>query len=146
MSDTWHGYPQHPDAHPERPWWRLSMRDATWPEEVEEEWVRTDGGVCGAVSCPSDDERVAMLDRYDAGLPLPCPPPMCGQVWRVDGLEVTIVRVVDGVGFALAPSPGGWTWGGYASASLAAVNASAPNAVLVAGPGAPWAPMGETDG
>lgn len=130
----WNGYDQHPDAHEERPWWRLLRREVLMSGDVDEDWERSDGGLCGAVDCPNEHERTAMLARYDAAHPLPAPEPRCGQVWVWSdaspwrGLEMTVVAVTGaGVFFGGRADPWAGSW-------------PPPSAVLVAGPGAPWAP------
>ena len=98
---TYHGYPQHPDSHPERPWWRLVEH------EGEESWVRTDGEVMARVrhkrvgdwyetgwkvwtgrqdltvekTADCDVPAVDVMALYDRRNPLQPPPPLCGQVW-----------------------------------------------------------------
>jgi hypothetical protein len=139
MSD-WHGYPQHPDAHPERPWWRpiSSMR-----------WRRTDGRISRA-ACVCDE-----LARLDTAHPMPPPEPRCGQVWvTLTGVESMVQMVYsNGAGtrtidlpdhhFFWPPDPErpDSCWGS-APETLTTADWPPPGAVLVAGPGAPWAPMG----
>ena len=142
MSDpTWHGYPQHPDAHPERPWWRggrtddgaLYLRRADGHEEIVARMLMEHGS------------SAACIAAYDAAHPLPCPPPMCGQVWVWPGEHKArlVVAVFDG-----DPVFIGWTFSHSLNQAVALPRRGADmaGAVLVAGPGAPWAPMGETDG
>jgi hypothetical protein len=134
MSD-WHGYPQHPDAHPDLPWWRRTTRDCGWR--------RSDGVECDELTeaeAESSDttEFLAGIDESD---PLPPPPPMCGQVWvlmytlkdgdlRHDDMVVSVAYIGDEVRVQFRGSSG------YAD------RWPPLGAVLVAGPGAPWAPMG----
>lgn len=87
----YHGYPQHPAAHPEVPWWRFEAiggwswvrraHDGTspvvdigsaWPDEAADEY---------------DARLLVALEEVDARYPVPPPPPLVGQVW---------VTVVDG--------------------------------------------------
>jgi len=159
----WHGYPQHPDAHPQRPWWRRSGDD-------ESPWVRSDnatltpvaeyvGGDTYDAGWQSHDGWVlrvpdvwmgrmaaihtlesGSLATYDAEHPLPPPEPRCGQVWvwvaasAWQGLQMTVstVTAVGGVHFGTRRDAWDAPW-------------PPPGAVLVAGPGAPWAPMGGAD-
>lgn len=156
MSD-WHGYPQHLDAHPERPWWRRLV-----PDDEESPWRRADGvELCPAVAWVGGDhydcgwqdgagwvakarelwpfrlsairsveeEAIALVD---AAHPLPPPEPRCGQVWVLPDLAThcTVIGVQDGAGYYVDPRGAHrMPW-------------PPPGAVLVAGPGAPWAPMG----
>lgn len=154
---TFHGYPQHPDAYPERPWWRLDRSPIDgW--EVSPRWAREGAPYVQAVlefgaSHPPADV-LADIDRTDHYSPMPAPRPMCGQVWvwpHASGGErqamVTSVR------------PGSWDGGkvtgllvemfGVSSYYVSldpetgATNWPMLYAVLVAGPGAPWTPFGE---
>jgi hypothetical protein len=128
---NWHGYPQHPDAHPERPWWRpiSSMR-----------WRRTDGRISRAVCWPDaldEDEAEVVhaqdvcdeLARLDTAHPLPPPEPRCGQVWVLPDVAThcTVIGVQDGAGYYVDPR------------GVHRMPWPPPGAVLVAGPGAPWA-------
>ena len=147
MINEWHGYPQHPDAHPERPWWRREFQDSRIPECREWAWIRTDSR-----RGPSDMMRGAMLrdalDRIDKENPLPAPEPRCGQVWLcVDpSLPSPVEDMVVGIERMGATSLVRW---GTRVASTGVYDPQnktwpTPNAVLVAGPGSPWAPMGDT--
>lgn len=130
MTPLWHGYPQHPDSHPERPWWRRGMvrehrRSSTGAGSVSTTldvmgFVRSDGRT-------SVDE--AGMRQVDADEPLPPPPPLVGQVWRQpDGTEVMVALHNPGNRDWFGPGPPPWEeW-------------PPPGAVLVAGPLAPWAP------
>jgi hypothetical protein len=118
----WHGYPQGPDAHPDRPWWRQH----SWTL-----WRRSDG-VTWSGYCRDDvrDEHLAILDREQ---PIPAPPPMAGQVWRCpDGATRTIG--------AHREADRRWWWTGLETGH-GWQQWPPPGAVLVAGVGAPWAPM-----
>lgn len=134
----WHGYPQHPDAHPERPWWRrvgvslVRVDDlaverqpscthtgapavAPWADSVIIElgdWTASTGE-----SCADLDE---LLARVDAAHPLPPPPPLVAQVWFWPDTERHEM-----VAALHEPDPGRWPPRG---------------AVLVYGPLSPWAP------
>lgn len=161
--NTWHGYPQHPDAHPERPWWRrdrsamvrsdgvalTSIHDRNYAETFghpfDERGMREDG--------ESYADATARIDREH---PLPAPPPMCGQVWVwLSGFAAT-VQAVDPTGMSaprgMSDGPG-VVWpctipapvqhGPYLGAWTPAALWPPPGAVLVAGPGAPWADTSE---
>lgn len=120
----WHGYPIPDDASPDRPWWR----------SYNGHWNRSDGGTAG---------RSARTEALDIRRPMPCPPPLCGQVWRkelphgvVQTLLITAVVSVppkdptdaDSIVIHAGTSHGvDWEW--------------LSTGQLVAGPGAPWAPM-----
>ena len=77
----WHGYPQHEDAHPERPWWR---------RHDDGGWRRSDGAIVRAPILPfstpegqAEQRRVAAGPaRVDREHPMPVPPPLVGQVWH----------------------------------------------------------------
>lgn len=133
----WHGYEQHPDAHPERPWWRYSLPPGATDADVPG-WWRMDGrGLygfdrAGVRFAPWNDDASldAALARIDAEHPLPAPPPKCGQVWVWPwNTEAMVTGVVMGAA----------QWG----ASLSRDDMRSwppPGAVLVAGPHSPWAP------
>jgi hypothetical protein len=152
----WHGYPQHPDAHPERPWWRLHkstpwVRSDDWtvarrsdpesvlPGAVSRSW--TPAGEPGP-SAPTE-ELLALIDRMH---PLPVPEPRCGQVWVLVAGDVhdeaLVVQVIRHSGL-----PYEVVFGDGETQRLrrqdGEVNPKAwpPLGVLVAGPGAPWAPV-----
>jgi hypothetical protein len=115
---TWHGYPQQAGAHESRPWWRR----VDWGNG-ESGWVRTDGFAeiaTGSVSA----ERPECLDREH---PLPCPPPLCGQVW-VWPERSHSTTVLDVTTKCVATLPVDYPLADWPPAG----------AVLVAGPGAPW--------
>lgn len=156
MAD-WHGYPQDPDAHPERPWWRKSggtelrvdglrlfyetdgvwLSHPTW--EADRVLVRAhiSWGKQSAdtIEPPYVEDMMVLADR---DFPLPVPEPRCGQVWvAASGVfvaEDTVVTVVrrDGKPFSVTMGTG----------DMRTDTARWPpfGAVLVAGPGAPWAP------
>jgi len=128
MSNDWHGYPQHPDAHPELPWWRK--------EPIRFRSVRSDGKIVkwqalGSPSLRSPEQVESNAKKIDP--PPPPPPPRCGQVWAdIDGKhDAMVVRVIGGVA---------WMPGNVQHREW-----PPERAVLVAGPGAPWAPMGGSD-
>ena len=112
----WHGYEQHKDAHPERPWWREVTA-------MTQYWVRTDG---------LTTTSAASLEAYDRCKPLPPPPPKCGQVW-VD-LKYKTQSMCCGVG-----PDGAAGWFPDAGGGTRPPTWPPPGAVLVAGPHSPWA-------
>lgn len=155
--NLWHGYPQHPDSHPERPWWR-ERRNGEWTRadglvvyiaQTEEDvvWRALTSGFVSSEIIGTTDEMTSSeaMARIDREHPLPAPEPRCGQVWvhkhwatmiaRIERNRPHFGHVWDSRGASTeAAAPWGWvgTW-------------PPPGAVLVAGHGAPWAPMGEGD-
>jgi len=140
-----HGYPQHPDAHPERPWWRLAN---PWTDGGV--WRRTDGQSTARFNVPSTywgspeqyhthimgiaRQQDDYLARIDTTNPLPPPHPRCGQVWICDDNEERLVVAVQNGCPVFGGHPLGF-----------ALNWPPAGAVLVDGHGAPWAPMGGSD-
>jgi len=134
MSD-WHGYPQHPDAWVRYPWWR-------WTKDGLR---RIDGLLAHAPlrDDMTDDEwqarDVEAMDRaeaHDAAHPMPPPPPMCGQVWVwPEGDAETIVSTRGGWWTSFPTRPGLFNPGSATSRE----SWPPSRAVLVAGPGSPWA-------
>jgi hypothetical protein len=155
MSD-WHGYPIAKGAHPARPWWNGGPD----PYIASIWWFRSDGAPLARMTRAEGERRsvesehfmrkgeteAAALARIDREHPLPAPPPKVGQVWVTDSdgadafgagsarffdVELAVVGVrrnpVTGVSIL-------WGDGGNTS------EWPPPGAVLVAGPGAPWAP------
>lgn len=131
-----YGYPQHPDAHPERPWWRKLYREVPGRAPEHFAWARTDRRVVSRTEV--EQAIIDILAALDREYPLPPPPPLCQQVWveprrgGAGGGHRAIVGVdpcgaVYTVGYAGVQrhAPGCWP---------------PPGAVLVYGPGAPWAP------
>jgi hypothetical protein len=145
MSD-WHGYSQHPDAYPERPWWRRWI-GPPHARPGESGWLRADG-----VFTIGDDGYLAARDTAH---PLPPPEPRCGQVWVTPSGVESMVQMVwpNGAGtrtidlpdhhffWPADPERPNSCWGS-APETLTTADWPPPGAVLVAGPGAPWAPMG----
>ena len=85
MSNIWldrqvsfHGYPQHPRAHPERPWWRSTMAAPLLLETDMRCWERSDGERVDWAGFDDVDAEMARIDREN---PLPAPPALCSQVW-----------------------------------------------------------------
>ena len=137
MINEWHGYPQHPDAHPERPWWRKMV--TSWerrirtahekgPDPGSLSWLRDDGAAL------PDHES---LEAYDTEHPLPAPEPRCGQVWVSGSDERMVTALHHGMAY-LNGQPYASRFDGRPAPW------PPPGAVLVAGPGSPWAPMGDT--
>lgn len=138
-------YPQHPDAHPERPWWQQILHSLNFPPT--EVWERSDGHAlhefdgglvdyAGTTRWVHNGTVSECLRAFDAAHPLPPPPPLVGQVWHEDGDEFMIRRV--------ARDNGGVEW--WANSAHPSTHWPPFGAVLVAGPGAPWAPAGWTPG
>lgn len=141
----WHGYPQAPDTHPTRPWWRLwrSMHQTGWRRYA---WDGT-SPVVEDLDVPADwnaeeyeadiEARMAEVDRR---YPVPPPPPKCGQVWVSRRDEALVTHVIPQLG----AEDSRWTL--RIGGSLVTCGADCvvpwppPGAVLVAGPYAPWAP------
>jgi hypothetical protein len=138
----WNGYEQHPDAHPERPWWRR-QRSPPGCRIAPLGWVRTDGAWSyrptwnpdtGNLPTKADEARAdAGLAVYDAAHPLPAPPPKCGQVWKMDTDEAVIVGRRPGLDFDGLVCV---RWGWATQDDL--VPWPPEGAVLVAGPHSPW--------
>lgn len=128
----WRDYPQAEGAHPTRPWWRL---DDEW-------WRRNDGRpmavqrIGGAQSLGLFDDRTdAELAHRDRTCPMRVPPPRVGQVWRSvfnSGMLDLMIGEVDG------GDKGDVYW---ATDEHCPIGEWPPACrVLIAGPGAPWAP------
>jgi len=135
MSD-WYGYPQAPGAHPQRPWWTAIAWSRVGDEITVTSWYRHGGHRTGG-------ENLSAIDREH---PLPAPPPRCGQVWVwPDGLEPGRAEMVTGHFVCVAGTTTITTdefcystGGGDEDSGCRDWPPS--GAVLVAGPGAPWAP------
>lgn len=137
--NLFYGYPQHKDAHPERPWWRA---EKTADRGVE--WVRADGvrmrqvlprwfgdttdplpyggWSCGWAYAEKAEDVMAKVDN-DPPHAMPPPTPLVGQVWRLADRFTAITE--------LPLEEAAWP----------------PNGVLVYGPSqygpdVPWAPPG----
>jgi hypothetical protein len=137
----WNGYEQHPDAHPERPWWRI-VRDAHLFS-----LVRIDGrrgpyahannieGVAEIAAWVVRPNVVAAMADIDRTNPLPAPPPKCGQVWKMDTDEAMIVGRRPGLDFDGLVCVR-WAW----TTQDDLVPWPPEGCVLVAGPHSPWSP------
>lgn len=141
----WHGYEQHPDANPERPWWRRVVTEISgtggWERHPDRYFVADDPDL--RVDSFEDliAETAPELECIDRERPLPCPAPRCGQVWAREGMPA--VMVVD-------ESPP-WFIGTMLMDTMLMLAGDTrtpqdkglcqwppPGAVLVAGPGSPW--------
>jgi hypothetical protein len=128
---TWYGYPIAEDAHPERPWWTriVTIEYSTFPPQPAAWfWRRTDG---------LSSEDLDAIGYLDATNPRPAPPPLCGQVWRWEPGYFILMSYVR--------PDGTWCYAGQLNLVQPGANAGGqtwppPGAVLVYGPGAPWAP------
>lgn len=94
---TYHGYPQHPDAHPERPWWRKLWQRRGNGSLEHIAWQRIRDRATVSV-LEVRQARFDVLAHHDLEHPLPAPPPLCGQVWvdldevgPVGGMTITAV-------------------------------------------------------
>jgi hypothetical protein len=141
----WHGYEQGEARHPGRPWWRwVAYEDRKGDER--DMLVRIDGREAAAMTV----SVLEIAEEIDREHPLPVPPPKCGQVWVWLGDAVTERSVVSrhsGVAWFQAEVGRVGQSGGVEIAQAecwgcADANWPPAGAVLVAGPGAPWAPMG----
>jgi membrane-associated protease RseP (regulator of RpoE activity) len=134
---SWHGYDQVEDAHPERPWWQREPG-----HEPGEGWRRTDGELLSySLGAWKKFGTVTMLDERDRTDPLPPPDPRCGQVWvwlETAGLHASAQQVL--AVRALTSSAPRVEFVGSAIDIFQEKDWPPPGAVLVAGPGAPWAP------
>lgn len=160
-------YPQHPDAHPVRPWWRYVHGAGYTRVDGKATAVETIGGwitheAADIGVSPLFHHETEAMDAYDAAHPLPCPEPACGQVWAWDDRFAATVQAVDLTGTADPESLGrpgvvwpctvpvsGTEFGRYSACWTPALNwppalGGRCDAVLVSGPGAPWAPAGWT--
>lgn len=145
--NLWHGYPQAPGAHPERPWWVRGTRSDGWAIRWglpgNRGWFAQDPKGRGHDLPGTFDEAMAAIEREH---PLPCPEPRCGQVWvwpegavsLMDG-ETRVTVETHIMVLAVGRRDGWWQWR-HANHHSALTEWPPPGAVLVAGPGAPWAP------
>lgn len=117
-------YPR--DWNPDRPWWIVTSYD--WAMRTDP--ALHEGAEIGVTYRGPD--ALAALDAYDAAHPRPVPSPHAGQVWVwPDGEERIVTHVWPG-GRALLGS----------GLHLQSDEWPPAGAVLVSGPGAPWAPKG----
>lgn len=154
-------YPGHPDALPERPWWRdthtpvepvppIEYPPPPWPTMTagiggatsdrprdprypRHPYVRTDGAV---VYVDANASRLDVLAAYDRAHPLPVPEPACGQVWVWPEGEAMIgsVSAREGVCWCGSMLVKSGPFRGPPDAPW-----PPPGAVLVAGTHSPWA-------
>jgi hypothetical protein len=145
----WHSYEQGEARHPDRPWWRwVAYEDRKGDER--DMLVRIDGREAAAMAV----SVLEIAEEIDREHPLPVPPPKCGQVWVWPTGFAATVQAVDPTGLIDPEGArrGGVVWPCTTPVTLpaapyacgwSATSAWPPaGAVLVAGPGAPWAPMG----
>ena len=131
----WHGYPQHPDAIPERPWWRV---DRTTYHRTDGVRLYLEGSELmqdpAALKLPGLVRTGEMysdaMARIDREHPLPVPEPRLGQSW------VSTVHNGGAMVVGLSTS-GGAVWG-PGDLDLGIDEWPPPGALLVTGPGAPW--------
>jgi len=156
----WESYLTKGSRHPRRPWWQFvgmapatpeEMEDPEWMHHLEEQWVRVDGHAVlwDGSSKGNVDEA---LESYDREKPMDAPLPAIGQVWRVQpagertAIEkpVTLVRedaemVCCRLGEHDDPLRPSRTW--HCTEPRDGFGPWPPeHAILVAGPGVPWAP------
>lgn len=136
----------------ERPWWTLEVVtgepvQTSYPPRYVWQTVREDGRVGIRLGYANERsasrlvtaEVVAALDSVDDAHPRPVPPILPSQVWAFYGgtslrMIVDVVHQPDGVTlYRCADSH---------DKSFLPVTMFDPNAVLVSGPHAPWAPKG----
>lgn len=155
---SYYGYDQHPDAMEGRPWWRRAASGyrrsdgrAARQQVVEHDVVEKKGRAVilyGArTRHRSNEEVLEEVARIDREHPLPAPEPKCLQTWITpSGDHHVAVGVKDGKAVFLAAVAGEQfevvghgalpVWPVYV---FVAEEWPPPGAVLVAGPGAPWA-------
>ncbi len=89
--NTFHGYPIPDDRHPEHVNWTMKMAMGVFGMGIPSGFVRRDGIRPGART----DDDMARIDRES---PMPRPPVLVGQVWRLpSGTFATVVGFVNGV-------------------------------------------------
>lgn len=171
----WHGVPM-PGRHLCRPWWRDGGAHATRTDGVclkrgFERYPREDGSEpqlsdpgrwVYRVAWHSANKRgpegwsvegvewPEALAAYDAAHPLPCPPPVAGQVWALACEDGSVARIVVGSDYD-PPGPGGelctvgtttfTTWPPDSS-----MIELANRAYLLSGAFAPWGPEADPGG
>lgn len=151
---NWHGYEQRDDAHPQWPWWRRGTLNEGYG------WVRSDGRtqhLRGGEQLTDDEkaelrESVAkdgdatsmLIQVHDREHPLPAPEPKCLQVWKIPGNPAQVVIIEDAPWFPVTLMTKFTAFALTGEALLVEHAWPPPEAVLVAGPGSPWAPTKET--
>ena len=127
-------------AHPERPWWvwMPKFTEPVWSQQGR--WVHPDGTYFVG---PMDDPQSDALAAYDDAHPRPTPPALVGQVWAGSTWTRMIDRL-DSAGRPVEPAEDPAHLPGVQLAVIWATWPPTPDAVLIAGPGAPWAPTGWT--
>ena len=149
----WHGYEQGQDAYVERPWWRRAT-SLTWRRT--DGWMVTEQPSVFGWTCllwheatgQSVGVRVSQvlskaLAQVDTEHPLPDPEPRLRQVWvwLASGCSRELIAIEpDGTLVFSGLSPGRLVDGNGKP-----VYPPRP-AVLVAGPGSPWAPAPRSEG
>lgn len=132
------GYPQHPDAHPLLPWWRL-LPSGNWRREPRD--LDTDAYALVSSRYPDFLARMIAFDREH---PRPAPPPKVGQIWRhVRGKSLTAVDCPVRKILWL-PAPSVW-FGDNATEMPWSELCQVGLWLLVAGPHSPWVPLGYLD-
>jgi len=149
---TWHGYEQGDNAHPEFPWWTWVAEQSTHGTYLLSQvgrWLRGDGQKSERVAWTYQEGRGhetmmrVLADKAEEEIcyigqesPLPPPEPRCGQVWVnvTTGASHMITDVKDGIA---------WMGSGKLATWPPEDEFSDEVAVLVAGPGAPWADTSE---
>ena len=97
-------YPLEGYRHPERPWWVAElgapflMGTPQQPYSRLGYWRRIHDGFTvesdrGYNALPLPDDGIVRMREHDATVPVPTPPLRCKQVWRLDGVEVTISHI-----------------------------------------------------
>lgn len=122
-----------PDAHVERPWWRLGTQA----------WVRADGAEVGTYTIGEGrfyrrtQEAVnAALAEHDAAHPLPAPGPMPGQVWVYPDGREEMIPTIFGV-YGQDGRERATLLGGHPGPKFNGESWPPPGAILIAGP-TPW--------
>jgi len=158
---TWHGYEQDDNAHERFPWWAsvgsfawercdgraIRPHPLGWSVTGPHDALYPDGGPCRydfercAYTGPS--QPVDIIEMIDREHPLPPPEPRCGQVWKVPGTPAAMVASERYPWFASWMPAYALVASGLATGTVIEDTWPPPGAVLVAGPGAPWADTSE---
>lgn len=149
-----HGYTQRSGAHHVRPWWR-AIGALTWERHDGHRvtWQPARNGNSaillwhadtGQVAGRRDTGRVAewAMAHIDSTHPLPPPAPACGQVWVWPENSKHIGPETPWGAFMVQAMVTGFDTSTPLLGGYPQVEWPPPGAVLVAGEGAPWAPMG----